>query len=217
MVPAVDAERLLRDARRPLVLGIGGGGDVVGALATAEHLRCYAGAEPVRRRGQLGAAADRPASPEPGRRRRSPTRGQLAPGVLLAGPSTRVARRGVRFAESRMAELLGQPHGADRHPPAVPPAVAAGLQQAVAELERDLIVFLDVGGDVLADGDEPGLRSPLCDAMMLAVAERLRQTEVPVLLAVFGTGLRRRADHRGGAGAAGRGRRAPVACWRRAG
>ena len=37
-------------------------------------------------------------------------------------------------------------------------------------------------------GDEAGLRSPLCDAVMLAVAERLRAAEVPVLLAVFGAG-----------------------------
>ena len=42
-----DAEALLRQARRPLVLGIGGGGDVVGALATAEFARLYDGAEPI--------------------------------------------------------------------------------------------------------------------------------------------------------------------------
>jgi hypothetical protein len=29
-------------------------------------------------------------------------------------------------------------------------------------------VLIDVGGDVLAQGHEPGLRSPLCDALMLA-------------------------------------------------
>ena len=37
----------LREARRPLCLGIGGGGDVVGALATAEHCRIEYGARPV--------------------------------------------------------------------------------------------------------------------------------------------------------------------------
>src|ERR1700759_3285579 len=42
-----DAEQVLRRAKRPLVLGIGGGGDVVGALATAEHARIYDGAEPI--------------------------------------------------------------------------------------------------------------------------------------------------------------------------
>ena len=42
-----DAELLLRGCRRPLVIGMGGGGDVVGALATAEAARVYDGAEPV--------------------------------------------------------------------------------------------------------------------------------------------------------------------------
>ena len=32
--PLADADTLLSAARRPLILGIGGGGDVVGALAT---------------------------------------------------------------------------------------------------------------------------------------------------------------------------------------
>jgi hypothetical protein len=42
-----DAEQLLRASRRPLVLGMGGGGDVVGALATAAAARLYDGADPV--------------------------------------------------------------------------------------------------------------------------------------------------------------------------
>ena len=43
----LDAEAILRRARRPLVIGMGGGGDVVGALATAEFSRLYDGADPV--------------------------------------------------------------------------------------------------------------------------------------------------------------------------
>ena len=34
-------------------------------------------------------------------------------------------------------------------------------------------LFVDVGGDVLGDGTEPGLASPLCDAVMLAAAALL--------------------------------------------
>ena len=49
-------------------------------------------------------------------------------------------------------------------------------------------MFVDVGGDLLAHGDEPGLRSPLCDALMLAAAARLADAGVPVLTAVFGVG-----------------------------
>ena len=50
------------------------------------------------------------------------------------------------------------------------------------------MVFVDVGGDVLAHGDEPGLRSPLCDAVMLAAAARLGRLGTPVLGGVFGVG-----------------------------
>ncbi len=184
----VDAERLLMEARRPLVLGIGGGGDVVGALAVAEHLRRYAGAEPV-----LGGVSweRRPIDPEPGPRGAAEIAdgSPIAPGVLRCRPSTRVAGSGVRFAEARMAELLGaETVLIDPYPG--PAALAAGLAHAVEELGCDLVVFLDVGGDVLAGGSEPGLRSPLCDAVLFAAAERLRQDApgVPALLAVFGAG-----------------------------
>ena len=50
-----------------------------------------------------------------------------------------------------------------------PRAVAAGIA-AAAGLACDLAIYVDVGGDVLARGDEPGLASPLCDAVMLAGA-----------------------------------------------
>src|SRR3954471_12046886 len=42
-----DADLALSQSRRPLVIGIGGGGDVVGALAIAETARLYHGATPV--------------------------------------------------------------------------------------------------------------------------------------------------------------------------
>src|ERR1700744_2038864 len=98
-----DSELLLRRARRPLVIGMGGGGDVVGALATAELCRLYDEAEPV-----LGGVAwERgPIDPEPGPRRTQEIEDaeQLARGILLAGARTRVRGRDVYFAESRMAQ-----------------------------------------------------------------------------------------------------------------
>jgi len=181
-----DAELLLRRSRRPLVIGMGGGGDVVGALATAEATRLYDGAEPV-----LGGLTweRRPFDPVPGPRAVAEITGaeELAPGILLAGRETRLKDRDVTFAESLMAEFLGQPtvlidinDGVAR--------VADGLAQAVERLKADLVVLIDVGGDVLAHGDEPGLRSPLCDAIMLAAGGRLSTSGQPVLLGVFGLG-----------------------------
>jgi hypothetical protein len=102
-----DAESLLSGARRPLVLGIGGGGDVVGALATAEACRLYHGADPV-----VGGVSweRRVIDPEPGPRRADEIEDArpLAPAVLAAGPGTRVKGSDVRFAAARMAEVLGE-------------------------------------------------------------------------------------------------------------
>jgi hypothetical protein len=218
--PVLDGESALRKARRPLIIGMGGGGDVVGALATAELMRRYDGATPM-----LGGLAweRRPVDPVPGPRRADEIEDAelLAPGVLRAGAGTRVRDRDVYFAESRMAQFLGEPtvlvdigDG--------PAVVADGLAQAASRLGCDLLVFIDVGGDVLAQGNEPGLRSPLCDAVMLAVAARLARTGRPVLTGVFGIGcdaelttaevLARLADVAAAGGMAGaRGLTTPVA------
>jgi hypothetical protein len=181
-----DAEAELRAAKRPLVLGMGGGGDVVGALATAEFSRIYDGADPI-----LGGLAweRRPIDPVPGPRSSSEIEGAdpVAPGVLLAGPETRARGREMYFAESRMAQFLNRPTllvdvlGG-------PGAIATSLAQAVDRLGCDLVVLIDVGGDVLAQGTEPGLRSPLCDAVMLASGVRLGEAGHPVLAGIFGIG-----------------------------
>jgi hypothetical protein len=112
---------------------------------------------------------------------------EIAPGVLAAGADTKVRGRDVHFAESRMAGLLGvQTVLVDVH--LGPARLAESLAAAVAAMDVDLVVFLDVGGDVLAHGHEPGLGSPLCDAVMLAAADRLAEREVPVLAGIYGTG-----------------------------
>lgn len=181
-----DAEAILRAARRPVVIGMGGGGDVVGALASAELCRIYDAADPI-----IGGLSweRRPIDPVPGPRTvdEIAEAEQIAPGVLLAGAHTRVRDREVYFGESRMAGFLGQPTVLVTLD-AGPGATAAALTAALEHLGGDLLLFVDVGGDVLARGDEPGLRSPLCDAIMLAAAARLDEAGVPVLLGIFGIG-----------------------------
>jgi hypothetical protein len=165
---------------------MGGGGDVVGALATAEFARLYDDADPV-----LGGVTweRRPIDPTPGPRSANEIAGakQLATGVLLAGRNTRVAATGARFAESKMAEFLGM-STLLVDVSVGPRKIAEGIATAMQELDCDLVVAVDVGGDVLARGDESGLRSPLCDALMLAAISRLRESEVLALLGIFGVG-----------------------------
>jgi hypothetical protein len=91
--------------------------------------------------------------------------------AVLAGPETATAD-GVLFSEAHMAKHLGDPtvliditDGA--------PGAAEGIGAAAGLLGCDLVVYADVGGDALATGHEPGLGSPLCDAVMLAAGLRL--------------------------------------------
>jgi hypothetical protein len=181
----IDADATLAAARRPLVIGIGGGGDVVGALATAEACRRYHGADPV-----VGGVTweRRVIDPLPGPRSLGEIEGgrELAPGVLAAAPDTRVRDSEVVFAESNMARFLGAETVLVDVTRGVPD-IAAGLEAALGALGCDLLVLIDVGGDALAHGGEPGLASPLCDAMMMAAGARLAGS-VRALGGVFGAG-----------------------------
>jgi hypothetical protein len=155
----------------------------VGALAAAELARARGAAAFVGGTTWERSAID----PRPGPRLLDEVveAERLGPSVALAGAATRT-EDGVRFAEARLAEAIGEavvlldPNGG-------PPAVAEGIATAARRLDCDLVVLVDVGGDVLAHGDEPGLGSPLCDAVCLAAAPALA-ARGPLALGVFGAG-----------------------------
>ena len=166
------------------MIGIGGGGDVVGALAAAGI------AESLGVRAELGGLTweRRPVDPVPGPRRLDEVAcaERLHPAAALAGPAT-TGPGGFRFAESAMAEVLGRPTALIDPNPG-PDVCGAGIAAAAATLGCDLVVLLDVGGDVLAHGDEPGLASPLADAVLLAGAPAVAAAGPRVVGAVFGAG-----------------------------
>jgi hypothetical protein len=174
------AEEEVAAASRILVVGIGGGGDVAGALAFAEAARAL-GTEAV-----VGGLTweRRPVDPLPGPRRLEVDHAQvLHEAVALATPET-TGPGGFRFCEADMAAFLGEPVVlVDPNPG--PAAIAAGLDVAAAHLACDMVVLLDVGGDVLAHGHEPGLASPLADATVLSATLAMA---TPTLGAVFGIG-----------------------------
>jgi hypothetical protein len=182
---------LFAGAARLLSVGIGGGGDVVGALATAEHAQA------------LGVSAivggltweRRPIDPIPGPRRLDEVTGAepLNDVVALAGPDTG-GPGGLQFAESHMARHLGtRTVLVDPNPGA--PAVARGLADAADKLGCDMIALVDVGGDALAHGDEPGLSSPLADAVLLAAGRHLQRAGHRVVGAIFGAGCDAELTH----------------------
>ncbi len=160
---------------------MGGGGDVVGSLAVARAC------EALGTEARLGGVAwERfPIDPYPGPRPVADIRGGRVVGecAVLANDAT-TTPEGARFAESGMAEHLGE-EVALLDVSAGAEGAATGLAALAGELECDLLVLADVGGDVLAHGDEPGLASPLCDATVLAGAARCG---LPTLLAVAGAG-----------------------------
>ena len=157
-------EDIIRASSRALVIGVGGGGDVVGALAAARFLE-FCGLEFV-----LGGLSwERYVyDPVPGPRRLNEVENvrALHEYAWMANAATRT-NTGVYFAESKMAaarntevllvDISGGAQGA-----------VAGLEAAMTEFNIDLLVGLDVGGDSLAQGHEAGLRSPLADSVMLA-------------------------------------------------
>jgi hypothetical protein len=168
---------------------MGGGGDVVGSLAIAR--RCEELGTPF---ALGGVAWERIViDPKPGPRPPAEIAGGRAVGAhaVLASPETATAD-GVPFSEAHVARHLRVEGDADAETALIDVssgagAAAEGVAAAAEEMGCDLAVFVDIGGDALATGSEPGLASPLCDAIMLAAAMRLAG-ELEVAAVILGAG-----------------------------
>jgi hypothetical protein len=164
------------------VLGIGGGGDAVGSIAVAHWLK-ERGVETV-----LGGVAWERivVDPHPGPRGLPEIQGgrSLDHAVIVDRATGATTPEGVHFCESRLAMHLGEETvliditgGAG--------GAARGIDSAASELGCDLVFLVDIGGDAIADGSEPGLASPLCDAVMLAAGAA---SSFDCLVGVLGAG-----------------------------
>lgn len=166
---------------RALVFGVGGCGDIVSTIPTARLLESH-GVDIV-----LGGIAwERVVvDPTPGPRHFEEITGidQLNDVTALATAET-CTQDGIEFAETRVAcqyddnVILIDIGGGAR-------GVAKGLDDACDQLDIDLVIGTDAGGDVLAAGDEPGIKSPLTDAVMLSVLTLLT---VDTCLGMYGYG-----------------------------
>lgn len=157
---------------RPLYVAAGGGGD---ALAAALLHRAY---------GPPGPATIATFSwdrlivdPLPGPRRFSDFEGLEKVGRLEQVVTART--RPISPAGSTLPPLARDLIGplASTLVLLDPTEGAAGLREQLAAsmqaIDADALVVVDVGGDVLATGEEAGLRSPLADALVLAAARGL--------------------------------------------
>jgi len=171
--------RNLRSARSALVVGIGGGGDIVSSIPIRNYLRRQG------LRVVLGSTTWERyvVDPEPGARRLDEIMNieRLSETSALASGDT-VSKKGVRFTASIVSEqlkervLLLDPNLGVR-------GLVDGLLSAAKKLELDAVVGVDGGGDVLSSGSERNVRSLLLDSMMLSAIVGLG---MPSLLAVIG-------------------------------
>ncbi|MGQ0792706.1 MAG: DUF1152 domain-containing protein [Deltaproteobacteria bacterium] len=176
-------EKILKRSTKALLIGIGGGGDIVGTIPTAGLLGMFGipsilGGLPWERSVH---------DPVPGPRTFSEILNvrALNDTVWLAHRDT-MTRTGVRFAESVMAEIYETETVLVDITRGVP-GVVKGLREAMREFEADLLIGVDVGGDAIAFGHEKGLTSPLADAVMTAALAEL-EGEMAAVLGVFGWG-----------------------------
>jgi hypothetical protein len=176
-------KQILTNSRKAMLIGVGGGGDIVGTIPTSDLLGLF-GIECI----FGGLSWERSViDPMPGPRKFDEVRNarKLNDVVWFANEDT-VTSTGVRFAESGVAEVLGQETLLiDIHPG--PAAVAEGILHAARDLGADLIIGIDVGGDLLALGNEPGLMSPLADSIMTASFATLEE-RMPAMMGLFGFG-----------------------------
>lgn len=167
---------------RTLYVAAGGGGDAVGALLARRALGDTDARAPL----VTTCAWERlRIDPVPGPRSRADFTGLGLVGgepvEVLPDSDTVPPGRSVlpRLAETSGARIFvhdfeGGAEGLTRK-----------FQRLVTSLQVDKLVVVDVGGDILARGSEPDLRSPLADSLTLAAA---LSTGIPTSVVVLGPG-----------------------------
>jgi hypothetical protein len=167
---------------RTLLVAAGGGGDAITAAAIGASRQRNSGPAIVMTYSWDRLMVD----PLPGPRTAANFIGlnELAPGLFEVLPSTRpVAPAGStlpRLAAELPARLL-----------LIDPArgalgIGEQITAAVEHFRFDDVALVDVGGDALTDGADPGLRSPLADQLALAACVR---AGTPAHLLITGAGL----------------------------
>jgi hypothetical protein len=168
---------------RTLLVAAGGGGDALAAMmiAHASGLRddSFAVASFAWERTMFDPRpGPRPAAHFARLRRLGRFNWEVRPGSHLRDPTAQ------SFLPQLAAERYGRLLLLDAEGGVV--GIHRQLCEAIAISRAERLLIVDVGGDLLARGDEPDLSSPTADAMVLAAADGVG---IPVGAVVVGMGL----------------------------
>ena len=169
--------------KKALLVGIGGGADVIGTIPTKLHLesfgiKCVLGGIPWERYSIDPFPGPRPFD-------QIVNVANINDSLCWATEKTKT-QDGLFFSESKASKVLKEKillvnifNSSTK--------IAKDLKEFCKKNKIDLIVGIDVGGDVIAKGDEPGLSSPLADSIMLSALKKV-ETSVDTKIAVLGYG-----------------------------
>lgn len=167
--------------RRIAVIGVGGGGDVVSTIPLCWELE-QLGAIPI-----PGGLTWKRVIHDPIRRPRTLDEfnniRRIGPCIATCRTDTSTVD-GIRHVEADISRamnnreiLIIDPSGGSR-------AVLESIRTAQSSFNLDAVIGVDVGGDVLCNGHETTLESPLCDQTLLHVLAELNSR---IILASVGT------------------------------
>ena len=169
---------MLKDVDRALLIGMGGGGDIVSTLAVGDFFKlfdveCIYG-------GVVWERVTRDKKPGPMSIEEIDNCRIINDCLAWINPESNY--KGLKLIVAQVAEFLGcNVVGVDITKGET--NLTTSLKEFVEMEDIDLIVGVDAGGDSLARGYEKGLHSPLADAIMLSSLNKLNS-----ILAVVGFG-----------------------------
>ena len=169
--------------KKALVIGIGGGADIVGTIPTkffleSNGINCQLAGLPWERYS---------IDPFPGPRPFDQiiNKVKINDSLCFAKKNTKT-KDGLSFSESKLSGILKQ-RVVLINIFNSPNNIADDLYNYSIENKIDLTVGVDVGGDILAQGHEKGLASPLADSLMLTVLNKLNK-KIETKIGVLGYG-----------------------------
>ncbi|MBB3933672.1 hypothetical protein GGR25_004745 [Kaistia hirudinis] len=185
---------LARGAKRALIIGVGGGGDVIQSIPVGNHLKLLGVEEVI-----VGGVGSSWWMPEGSPISRDPTSMTYGPTVYdvhrlshaetwvpgIVGVERRSGLGAQQPAEAVLADLLpGTPFVASLADGVI--GLRDALRALIAARAIDLVVGVDIGSDSFHDGTEViGAQTSLIDFMVIGA---LTQLDVPVVYALAGYG-----------------------------